>query len=509
MVATSRCIGALLVLVMLFAALAPPRPAMACSCAPLTIDDLVASHPDVAVARIRRIDPGGGSRGVAEVEEVLHGTDLPDQLPLDLDDGASCLPWVAVGDVAVLSFVPDGDDWRTLECGMLDATTGAADVTVDPAAAGSPVMVLAGSFPGAELLALDDQLRVLAVGRATSGGYGMMACGEDLLVLGGGPRGELTVTLVGLPDLETVAERRLTAGPDRELQMLDAACAPDGSVDVLAKAWDPRPDVRLHLDVFGADDQRVLPAVEDAAFAGDEVVLLRSSGNADRLSLDVLDPVVDDLRVVARLSGATGYEVSVAPDGGHALVRGFDDEPLLLVVDLASGAVVARSGGWWQPVVRPWLAADRLLLIDEDAGGIGGSGLASYRIVDLTLTPVAELAPLPSWNATATGGAIVLTDGGRITVVDADGVPVRDTSPPWAGGAFDAVLLGAVTSGPTTTPQLPPVDPDVSVADGSDGTRTAAVALVGPGVILAGLVTSIALLAIGLGLRGYRSRRPG
>jgi hypothetical protein len=44
-------------------------------------------------------------------------------LPLALDDGGSCLPWVAVSDVAVLTSVPDVDGWWSLESGRMDPTT--------------------------------------------------------------------------------------------------------------------------------------------------------------------------------------------------------------------------------------------------------------------------------------------------------------------------------------------------------------------------------------------------
>src|SRR5680860_97528 len=99
----TRQLVTLVALVAALTALAPASPAAACSCAAPDLEALLEREPDAAVARVRRIDPEGGSAGVGFVEEVLHGPELPDQLPLALDDGASCQPWVAVGEVAVLT----------------------------------------------------------------------------------------------------------------------------------------------------------------------------------------------------------------------------------------------------------------------------------------------------------------------------------------------------------------------------------------------------------------------
>jgi hypothetical protein len=57
----------------------------------------------------------------------------------------------------VLTFVPDGNGWRTLECGMLDPTTGLEPVAADLAAVGPAALVVFGGLPGAELVALDDR----------------------------------------------------------------------------------------------------------------------------------------------------------------------------------------------------------------------------------------------------------------------------------------------------------------------------------------------------------------
>lgn len=149
--------------VLLMVALIPASPAFACSCVEPTIPEISAREAEASVARIRRVDDGG-SWGLGRVLEVLHGPQLPAEVSLELDNGGSCLPWVAVGDIAVLAFVPDGNGWRTLECGKLDPTTGLESVTVDPAAVGPAALVVFGGLPGVELVAVDDHLRVLSVG---------------------------------------------------------------------------------------------------------------------------------------------------------------------------------------------------------------------------------------------------------------------------------------------------------------------------------------------------------
>jgi hypothetical protein len=164
------------------ATLAPTERAWACSCAEPTIDELTEREPDAAVVRIRRIDQDGGTSGVGEVQEVLHGPAMPDQVPLALDAGGSCLPWLAVGDVAVLALVPDGRSWRTLECGRMHPATGLEPVTVDPAASGQVAVLVTGRLPGADLVALDERLRVLATAGLDGVRSGLSRCGDDLLV---------------------------------------------------------------------------------------------------------------------------------------------------------------------------------------------------------------------------------------------------------------------------------------------------------------------------------------
>ncbi len=455
-------------LVAVAATIAPTERAWACSCAEPTIDELTEREPDAAVVRIRRIDQDGGTSGVGEVQDVLRGPSMPDQVPLSLDDGGSCLPWVAVGDVAVLALVPDGRSWQTLECGLMHPATGLEPVAVDPAASGPAAVLVTGRLPGADLIALDEHLRVLAAAELEGVRSGLSRCGDDLLVSTGRPEGGSSLVRVVLPGLDVLSERSLSEGPDVEVEVLEATCDAD-RVDVLTRTWGA--DVELHLrrDVFGSDDRIELPTAEDAAFIEDEVLLLRQTadGDAELLRHSVSD---GSTGTVERWGSMSVYEFDVAPDGAHALIRGFGDEPVLLVFDLASGTERSRSTGWWQPISDPWLSDDRFVQIDENSGGIGDSaGLASHRIVDLDLVTTSSLEPTPGWNAVAGEGNLVRVAGDRFTVHDAAGRWVRTAIVPWAGGVYDAIVLGSVAPGAEQPDEvLPPVDDDVARAAALD-----------------------------------------
>lgn len=91
MTMTRRTIVFLITLVVV-AVLPPARPAQACSCAEMTLDSVVERHSDAAVARVLRVDDAGGRRGAGQVEQMIHGPQLPDEVPLHLDDGGSCQP---------------------------------------------------------------------------------------------------------------------------------------------------------------------------------------------------------------------------------------------------------------------------------------------------------------------------------------------------------------------------------------------------------------------------------
>lgn len=506
---------AVVALAVVVAGLAPTDRAWACSCSEPTVEEVVDREPDAAVVRVRRIDPDGGTSGVAEVREVLHGPELPAQLPLALDDGGSCLPWLAVGDVAVLTFVPDRDGWRTLECGRLDPRAGLAPVTADAQASGPVAVVVAGRLPGADLLALDARLQVLGVGEVGGASFEMEPCADDLLVPTRGPEGGLSLLLVDVPDLEIVDRRELPIGASIDVELLSVSC--DGErVDVVTRSWTENQEIWLHEDVFAADRRVRLPSAEDAAFVGDDVLLLRTGASGGDAEVVRGGRGGNDEQHVATLSGIIGHELLVAPDGRHAAVRGSGEEPVLVVVDLAEGREVSRSMGWWQPVRRPWIGPDRLLLLDENSGGIGNStGLADHRIVDLRLDMVAALDPSPAWTTASGHDHVVQVDGDSLVVSDAAGERIRTTSVPWAAGVYDALALGTIESAGTEAPQadLPTVDPTVARAADRAGLSAsvggAVTAVLSPplGPALAGLAAVGLLLALAVRRWTTRDRR--
>ena len=450
----------ILALLVLVVTLLPPRPAAACSCAQPELDEILEREPDAVIARVRRIDPEGGSTGVVHVEEVLHGADLPAQLAVSLDDGASCRPWVAVGAWAVLTFVPATDGWETLTCGRLPLTT-APDLAVvpDPGASGDPALVVAGAFPDAQLVALDDHLRVLSVARGAGDLHALERCGDELVGWGRGPAGEAVVVAIDPTDLEVVAERRLA--PSEASEVVDVACDATDRVEVVTRASDDSRSLHLHTDVFGAHEQLPLPSGADAVVVDDGVLLLRSADLDEAgLTLARYDVNTGASEQLLELDDVRGHELWVAPGEAHAAVRGFAEDPTLLMVELATGHVTARAAGWWQPVAQPWMGPDRLLQRDEAASGIGGTGLAQFRLVGADLTPVATFPPMPGWNAAGDTGSVVVTGGNGIAAFGHDGQLLRRLSEPWASATHEAVVLGPIEEHPDAAfPPLPPVDP--------------------------------------------------
>ena len=466
----------------------PARPAHACSCAEMTLESIAERDADAAVARIRRIDEGGRD-GVGQVIDVLRGPDLPAELPLQLDDGASCLPGVAVGDVAVLAFEPARGGWRTMECGMLDPSTGLDEIAVDPDAVGPVALVLLGSFPGADLVALDGRLRVLAAATAPLHLHRLQPCGDGLLALGSDDEGRALVARLRLPDFAPTAEYVAYADPEVGGEHLDAACEGD-RVDVLLRAWGAATSaVHLHRDVFGDVEVVALPDAASAAFAGDLVVFVQPAGWGDGpMTVSTLDPATGHRRRVLQ-HPAGGWEVTASPDGRHVLVRGSShDGPMLLNVDLEQGRVAGETRGWWQPVQGPWVTGERILQVDEQGGGPSGTP-PEYRLVDLALTEQQRLAGRPR-PLGGSGDGLVTATAGRVTVADAEVVPVRHLDAPWLAGLWTAVLLG-------------PVEPDPGAADDVEVTATVAPA----GAAAAWVLGVLALFAVAAASALARRRR--
>lgn len=444
--------------------LLPARSAFACSCAEMTLESIADRNPDAAVARIRRVDDGG-SEGVGEVVEVLRGGDLPAELPLALDTGASCLPWVAVGDVAVLAFEPSRDGWRTMDCGMLDPATGLDEATVDAEAEGPTALVLSGSFPGADLVALDDRLRVLATAPAPLYVHRLLPCEDRLLALGSDGEGRALATRLGLPDLTPTDQYIATPDPEMGGEHIDATCVED-RVDVLVRTGGAVAGIELHRDVFGDAEVTALPDSASATFAGNVIAFVQPAGWGEGpMTVSTLDPATGHRRQILE-HPAGGWELTASPGGRHVLVRGFADGPVLVSIDLETGSVVGESHGWWQPVQQPWVADDQILQLDENSGGVAASSPPEYRIVDLALHPRRELSGQVAQPLAAFPGGVVLGSADRLTVADAQMTPVRHLGAPWVVGAHDAVLLGAIAHDPKAA--ATPVDVAPAAANPGD-----------------------------------------
>lgn len=493
----------------LVATLAPAPPARACSCAVATAEEMVERDPDVAIAVVRRVDRDGGADGIGRVERTLRG-DLPDELPLDLDDGASCKPWLGAGHLGTLAFERDGSSWRTFDCSRLDTATTFAQaygpMDADPPGTGEPAVLLLGPLPGAGLVLLDTDLEPIATALEPPGPAFVEPCGDAVVAVEVGGE-EQVATLLSLPDLGVLDERDLGA-PAWQERIVDVTCREDGRVSaVTALGEGPLEPLSLYDDLLEGG-ARELPAATDAAFAGDVVVLLRSDHDARRSELEAYDLATGEVAHLAAYEDMAAYELTVAPDGRHVTVRGFADEPVLLVADRTTGETVGHSTGWWMPTPQPWLEDDRLLLFDESSGREAPPGL-THRVVDTRLDVVAGAAAVPemdNWLAIAARGHVIGVGGAELTVAGPDGSTRKSTDARTAA-ASDARLLGPVspqagvraspgasrdaspgtgTPAPTARPE-----PDGSPADANPAQGTVRAVLV-PGLLL-----GAALLLVG------------
>lgn len=456
------------------AVLAPIRPAFACRCAQVTIAGLLEREPDAAIAVVRRTDADGGTEGIGRVERELRG-ELPDEVPLALDEGASCKPWLDTGQLATLAFEPSEGSWQTLDCGTVDAVEGLGrafgDLEVDADARGDPAVLLAGPMPGAGLALLDDSLRVLTTA-ATGRIRVLERCGDAIVTVEDEAEGSVARRRT-LPDLAVVSEQPLGA---ETMQVLDVACADDGTASAVVRGEEFDVPVTYVADLF-TDDARALTRAADAAIVADDVLLLESQPDERSSALVVHDVASGQTSTLATFDIA-GFELDVAPDGEHLTVRGFGDAPVLLVVETASGRVVARAAGWEMPVQRAWVDDQRLLLLDEgrerDAPPRG-----AHRIVDVNLREAVPSAALPAFatrTVSAMAGHVVGFGGAELVVRTPDG-GLRTSPDPRTAAAADALLLGpvrpdAATAAPTAspTPTVPATEPlVVAVGDAVPG----------------------------------------
>lgn len=332
--------------------------------------------------------------------------------------------------------------------------------------------MLSGRFPAAELVALDAKLRVLATGRSpVPYGGTLHACGDDVLSHGYDEAGQLVVRRLTLPAFEMIGEYR----PDFDPQLAtadaqDAVCRGDGTVDVLVLMWPEEPDLQLHRDVFGDLTVTSLPNTVESAFANEHVVFVQpATRDAGPLRLFSYGP--DDgqreLLLEHRMEGGTPH---VSSDGRHAILSGSDDGPLSLVVELVTGEIVGQQRSDWQPVHRPWLGDDRLLLNDWNSGGIGSGERSRFRVVDLEFDEVATFEDAALGIRAPGVDQAMRSSSHGIEVFDRDHDLVRTRDALWAGAAADGLLLDEIVEDPAAEPlraaqQVAASDPEPSAAE--------------------------------------------
>lgn len=437
-------------------------PAAACSCAQQTLADVVAREPDVTAGLVRRVDDGSvRAVGRLAVLAELHG-ELPDAVTVQLDDGASCRPMLAPRQIAALTFRPTGDGWEAVDCGMLELGSALArlggDLTPDPDATGPPALVAAGSFPGADLVALDARLRVLGAVEVPHWLDRVVACGDEVVTI----RLE-DVTVVAerrsLPDLAVVASVRFDA--PEGWQVLAVRCDDDGRVQSVTA--DPsRNATRISPDLLGDPTTTLAgPGAGGATFIGDEVWLMVGDNDGRTARIDTVDLRTGTVGTRRSFTGLAGYDLSASPDASHVTVRGFAEEPVLLVLDTASATPVGESTGWWMPVGTGWLGPDRLLLQDESREA--GANVV-LRVTDERLRVIEEITAPAGWPLVLAGDTVVLGGGTELTVRRPDG-SLHASPDLRLIGASQAVALGEVL-GPDEELVIPTAGP--AAAPGTD-----------------------------------------
>lgn len=212
----------------------------------------------------------------------------------------------------------------------------------------------------------------------------------------------------------------------------------------------------------------------DAALAGNAVLLLRSDADGRRSSLSAQDLATGKATPLQTFEGVDAYSVDVSPDASHAFVRGYGDESLLMMLNLATGAIVGRSGGPWMPPEDDgWLDHNRLLLVDEEREL--GAPPTGARVVNLSLAEVGQLPAVAAGHLVA-GNGMVAAVGGAELAIASTGRSARVSDDIRTATAFDAALLGRVAlqaSGgargrqPGTVAALPAPQPGVEPAGGA------------------------------------------
>lgn len=487
-------IAAATVLLAILGVLVAVSPASACSCAEQTIDDIVGRHPDATAALVRRVDDGSvRAAGKLAVLTELHG-ELPSTVTVQLDDGGSCRPMLAPRQIAALTFRPAGDGWAAVDCGMLDLGDALAsvggDLAPDPDATGPPALVLAGSFPGADLVTLDAELRVLGTAGIDGWLDRVVPCGDEVVTI----RTEDVTAVVerrSLPDLEVIATRR-TDHPDG-WQLLAVRCDDAGRLQTVAA--DTSGDATVVTPELLGDPTTtiVAPYADGATFVDDQVWLIAGDNDGRTARIDTVDLRTGTVGTRRSFQGLAGYELSASPDGRYLAVRGFAEEPVLLVLDAASATPVGESGGWWMPVGAGWIGPGRLLLQDESREQ---GATVALRVVDERLRVLEEVTVPAGWPLASAGDTLVLGGGTELTVRRPDG-SLHASPDLRLVGASQALALGEVR-GPEEELAAPSPVPAPVPGDGAVATWQ----LAGATVATLGVVVALVLL------RRRRAARP-
>jgi len=92
--------------------------------------------------------------------------------------------------------------------------------------------------------------------------------------------------------------------------------------------------------------------------------------------------------------------------------------------------------------------ADRILQVDEDSGGMDGTGVPRHRVVDLSLQRVVALPPIAARTIAAAEGSVVVIGSDGLVVLDAETQPVRTLEESWPIGASGALPLRPIVADP-------------------------------------------------------------
>lgn len=359
----------------------PAEPAVACSCAPRPVGEILAAGATVAIVSRTDTDHTNGTGQF----EVLDGVgplaaELPTRVAVELDDGGSCRPYVPPGGIAALGASRKNGEWSLSGCGgglglgpVLLAATGPPRASGD----GSPVAFVAGGFGGGRLAALNANGEVTAWDQPSGSGERVAVCpGGNRVVVAGRTdaadytdrRSELTVHDAATLSVQRTV--RLPVGVSGRVAGL--RCTDPAAAGVEALVVDINRGVGRLLTVVGPD------------VAVTEVAGLRSAVASPTGFVAVLSEGANtqgDARLIALIRGVPRTIVelgefgvdnapAVSADGRTVAVFGYprgNKRNPLLTFDTATGR---RLGSWSTADTyvtgMAWSADGRLLVRNED-----------------------------------------------------------------------------------------------------------------------------------------------